>query len=297
MAHIVHMSMFVHTTAPRSICLFGVCPRCPSVLTWTNLRACGCLFYTGNSLSALHSLQHLQAGATSPSPVQMSASTRESHGAAPSSSVSCPQVTLSTTHPQVQTFPTRTVTSDLMSATQLSFAAFLERCIFVSASPPLQLPVPTPPLDAATQTFPHTAASRDVSTQLSFREFLASPSTHDVLCPTCARPVPSLLLEAAVQTPLHSVASHDASTQLRLTEFFIGCIFSNNPLDRQGSLSAHCNAGSASPPQPAYIATLCSPSSTSHAGDGHEDTTAPRVLPQPPLGLEKYASQCASHGT
>ena len=29
---------------------------------------------------------------------------------------------------------------------------------------------------------------------------------------------------------------------------------------------------------------------------GHEDTTAPRVSPQPPPGLEKYARQCASHG-
>ena len=43
-------------------------------------------YYKGNSLSALHSLQQLQAAASSPSPVQMSASTRESHGAAPSSS-------------------------------------------------------------------------------------------------------------------------------------------------------------------------------------------------------------------
>ena len=142
----------------------------------------------------------------------------------------------------------------------------------------------------------HTAASRDVSTQLSFREFLASPSTLDVLCSACDRPVPSLLLDAAVQTPLHSVATHDASTQLPLTEFFIGCTFSNDPLDRQASLSAHCNAGSASAPQPADIATLCSPSSASHASDGHEDTTAPRVSPQPPPGLEKYARQCVSHG-
>ena len=39
-------------------------------------------------------------------------------------------------------------------------------------------------------------------------------------------------------------------------EFFIGCIFSNDPLNRQGSPSAHCNAGSASPPQPADTATL-----------------------------------------
>ena len=119
-------------------------------------------YYTGNSLSALHSLQQLQAGVSSPSPVQMSASTRESHGAASSSSVSCPQVTHSAAHPQVQLEPTRTVTSDLLSvtlaeaATQLSFAVFLERCIFVHASPPRQLPAPTPSLDAATQTFPHT---------------------------------------------------------------------------------------------------------------------------------------------
>ena len=183
-------------------------------------------YHTGNPLSPLHSLQQLQAGASSPSSVQMSASTRESHDAAPSSSVSCPQVTLSATHPQVQMDPTRTVTSDLMSATlaeaatQLSFAAFLKRCISVSASPPPPLPIPTPSLDAATQTIPHVAVSQDVSTQLTLEEFLAPPSMHDVLCPTCSRPVHSLLLEAAVQTPLYSVASHDASTQLPLTEFF-----------------------------------------------------------------------------
>ena len=145
----------------------------------------------------------------------------------------------------------------------------------MNASPPLPLPVPTPPLDAATQTFSHTAASRDVSTQRSFEVFLAPPSTHDVLCPTCSRPVPSLLLDAAVQTPLYSLASHDASTQLPLTVFFIGCIFSNEPLDRQGPPSAHCNADSVSPPQPADIATLCSESSASHASDGHENTTNP----------------------
>ena len=63
----------------------------------------------------------------------------------------------------------------------------------------------------------------------------------------------------------------------------------------------HChrhifNAGSASPPQPPDIATHCSPSSASHASDGHEHTTAPHVSLQPPLGLEKYARQHASHG-
>ena len=195
------------------------------------------------------------------------------------------------------------------AATQLSFAEFLERCICLSAHPPPPLPITTPPLDAATQTIPHIPVSQDVSTQLPLEEFflryvhphnlsgaLAPPSTHDALCSTCSRPVPLLLLDAAVQTPLYSVALHDASTQLPLTEFFIGCTFSNDPLDCQSSPSAHCNAGSASPPQPADIATHCSPSSASHASDGHDDTTAPRVSPQPPLDLEKYARQCASHG-
>ena len=99
-----------------------------------------------------------------------------------------------------------------------------------------------------------------------------------------------------MQTPSHSVASDDASTQLPLAEFFIGCIYFNDPLDRQASPSAHCNGGNASPP-PADIATLCSPSSTSHASDGHGHTTAPYAPPQPPPGLEKYAPLCASHGT
>ena len=222
-------------------------------------------------------------------------STRESHDAGPSSCVSCPQVTLSATHPQVQMDPTRTITNDLLSATlaeavtQLSFPEFLQRCNLLIAPPPPRPPVPTPPLDAATQTLLHSAASRYASTQLSFSEFLASPSTHDVLCPTCTRPVPSLLLDATVQTPLHSVAAHDATTQLPLTEFFIGCIFTNDPSDRQASPSAHCNAGSASPPQPADTTTLCIPSSASHASDGHVRTMAPRVLLQPPPGLEQYA--------
>ena len=97
-------------------------------------------------------------------------------------------------HTEVQTGPTRTFTNDLLSATlaeaatQLSFAAFLERCIFVHASPPPHLPIPTVSLDVARQTFSHTAASRDVSTQLSFMESLASPSSLDALCPVCAAP-------------------------------------------------------------------------------------------------------------
>ena len=121
---------------------------------------------------------------------------------------------------QVQTGPTRTATSNLMSATlagaatQLSFAQLLERCILLRASQPPPLPSPTLLLDAATQTIPHIAVSQDVSTQLPLAEFslrcmhlqnpsgaLVPPSTHDVFIPTCSRPIPLLLLDAAVQTP------------------------------------------------------------------------------------------------
>ena len=143
-------------------------------------------------------------------------------------------------------------------------------------------------LDAAVQTPPHSTVSQDVSTQMG------------------ARSASSFSLDAAVQTPIRSTVSHDTSTQLPLTEFFIGCIFSHDPFDRQGSSSAQGDIGSASPPQPPDIATTCSLSSSSLDRDDHVRTLAPRVLLQPPPGLEQYAPPpglaidahlCTSHGT
>ena len=102
------------------------------------------------------------------------------------------------------------------------------------------------------------------------------------------RPASSSSLDAAVQTPV----TQYCITRLPhkpLTEFFIGCIFSNDPFDRQGSSSVQGDIGSASPPQPPDIATTCSLSSSSLDRDGHVHTMAPRVLLQPPRGLEQYA--------
>ena len=285
--------------------------RQPHGTTWWNHS-----YYTSIPLSALHSLQQLQAGASSPSPVQISASTQESIVA--QRLVSCPQVTHSAISPQVQTGPTRTVTSDVMSATlaeaatQLSFAQFLKRCNFLRASPPHPQPNSTLLLDAATQTLPHSAVSTDASTQLPLAEFSfgciypedplggSVPPAHDITCPTCSGPIPPLLQDAAVQTPSHSVASADATTQLSLTEFFIGCIYSNDLLDRSDPPPTHCSASCASLPQPTDTATICSPSSTSRTSDRHACTTAPRAhlhsAPPPPPGLENYAHLCASHG-
>ena len=75
----------------------------------------------------------------------------------------------------------------------------------------------------------------------------------------------SFSLDAAVQTLIRSTVLHDTSTQLPLTEFFIGCIFSNDPFDRQGSSSAQGDIGRSWPPQPPDFATTCSLSSSSLA--------------------------------
>ena len=61
-----------------------------------------------------------------------------------------------------------------------------------------------------------------------------------------------------MQTPVRSAVQHDAATQLPLTEFFIGCIYSNSPLDRQNPVRQ-------SPPS----------------------VQGSHVLPPPPPGLEQ----------
>ena len=63
-----------------------------------------------------------------------------------------------------------------------------------------------------------------------------------------------------VQTPVRSTVLHDAATHLPLTEFFIGCIYSNDPLDRQNFVRQ-------SPPS----------------------VQGPRALLQPPPGFEQPA--------
>ena len=97
-------------------------------------------------------------------------------------------------------------------------------------------------LNAAVQTLPHSTLSQNVSTQMGSRS--ASSFSVDVF----------------VQTPIRSTVLHDVSTQLPITEFFIGCIFSNDPLDRQNLVRQ---------PPPSV--------------------QGPRALLQPPPGLEQLA--------
>ena len=99
----------------------------------------------------------------------------------------------------------------------------------------------------------------------------------------------SFSLDVFVQTPTRSTVSHDTSTQLPLTEFFIGCIFSNDPFDRQCPSSVQDDIGSVSLPPLLDIATTCALSSSSLDSDDLVRTLAPRALLQPPPGLEQYA--------
>ena len=89
---------------------------------------------------------------------------------------------------------------------------------------------------------------------------------------------------------MRSTVLHDVATQLPLTEFLIGCIFSNDPLDRQNfdrqsPSSVQDDIGSVSPPLHPDIVTTCTLTRSSL-----DRTLAPRALLQPPPGLEQFAS-------
>ena len=68
--------------------------------------------------------------------------------------------------------------------------------------------------------------------------------------PPRLQPSPTLLLDAATQTFPHSASSADATTQLPLTEFFLGCTYSNDPVDRSVPPPTHGNASSSQQHQP-----------------------------------------------
>ena len=225
------------------------------------------------------------------------------------------------------------------AVTQLSFLEFLQRCnLLIAPLQPSQLPVPISPLDAAVQTSSPCDASQDASTQTSDQPVSSlsfdvavqtsfhsvhtssldaavqtiphSTLSQDVSTQMGSRSASSFSVDVFVQTPTRSTVLHDVSTQLPLTEFFIGCIFSNDPLDRQNfnrqrPSSVQNDIGSVSPPLLPDIVTTCTLSSSSLDSEDHVRTMAPRALLQPPPGLEQYAPHpglaidahlCTPHG-
>ena len=253
---------------------------------------CNHSYYTGNSFSAPHFVQQLQNG-TIATPVQPLASIQEVNGAASSGFVSSSLSSCSAISSQVTAGPTRIVTGDVMplaeAITQLSFIEFLQRCgVSIAPPQPPQLPVLISLLDAAVQTTSPSDASQDPSTQtsdqpvssLSF-DVAVQTSSHSVRTSSLdavvqtiphstlsqnistqmgSRSASSFSVDVFVQTPTRSVVLHDVAIQLPNTEFFIGCIFSNDPLDRQNLVRQ---------PPPSV--------------------QGPRALLQPPPGLEQPA--------
>ena len=175
--------------------------------------------------------------------------------------------TATSAHP-VLAGPTRNVTGEAMptslaeALTQLSFLEFVQRCnLLIAPSQPTQLPAPISFLDVAVQTATPGEVSQDASTQTSdqpvsslsldvavqtiFHSVRSSSLnaavqtvphsifSQDVSTQMGSRPVSSFSVDTSMQTSIRSVVQHDAATQLPLTEFFIGCIYSNSPLDRQ----------------------------------------------------------------
>ena len=249
-------------------------------------------YYTGNSLSALHSSQQFHDDTVSTS-VHPLVSTQQINDTTPSCSALGPQLLHGHIGSPVLAGPTRNVTGEAMptslaeALTQLSFLEFVQRCnLLIAPSQPTQLPVPISLLDVAVQTASPCEISQDASTQTSDQPVSSlsldvavqtifhsvrsssldaavqtiphSTLSQDVSTQMGSRPASSFSVDTSVQTPIRCVVQHDAATQLPLTEFFIGCIYSNSPLDRQNPVRQ-------SPPS----------------------MQDPHVLPQPPPGLEQ----------
>ena len=146
--------------------------------------------------------------------------------------------------------------------TQLSFLEFVQRCnLLIAPSQPTQLPASVSLMDVAVQTASPCEVSQDSSTQTSdqpvsslsldvavqtifhsicsssldaaVQTFSHSSLSQDVSTQFGSRPASSFSADASMQTSTHSVVQLDAATQLDLTEFLIGWIFSDNPSDRR----------------------------------------------------------------
>ena len=249
-------------------------------------------YYTGNSLSALHSSQQVHDGTVFTS-VHPRASTQRLIDTTPSCSALGSQLLHGHTGSPVLAGPTRNVTGEAMptsfveALTQLSFLEFVQRCnLLIAPSQPTQLPAPVSLMDVAVQTASPCEVSQDSSTQTSdqpvsslsldvavqtifhsvcsssldaaVQTFSHSSLSQDVSTQFGSRPASSFSVDTSMQTSTHSVVQLDAATQLDLTEFLIGWIFSNSPLDRRNPVRQ-------SPPS---------------VLDSH-------VLPLPPPGLEQ----------
>ena len=227
-------------------------------------------YYTGNSLSVLHSSQQVHEDSV-PTSVNSRPTTQQLIDNMPSCAAIGPQLLHHNTGSPALAGPTRYVTGETMptsfdvALTQLSFLEFVQRCnVLTAPSQSTQLPASVSLVDVAVQTAapcevsldsstqtsdqPGSSLSLDVAVQTIFRSVCSasldaavqtiphSSLSQDVSTQFGSRTVSSFSVDASLQTSTHSVVQLDAATQLDLTEFLIGWIFSDSPLDRRHPL-------------------------------------------------------------
>ena len=162
-------------------------------------------YYTGNSLSALHSSQQVHEDSV-PTSVHSRPTTQRLIDNTPSCSALGSQLLHRNTGSPVLAGPIRNVTGDAMptsfdvALTQLSFLDFVQRCNLLIA--PSQSDSATSlcftRMDADVQTAAPCEVSQDSSTQTSDQP--GSLLSRDVAVQTISRSVCSSFLDAAVQT-------------------------------------------------------------------------------------------------
>ena len=193
-------------------------------------------YYTGNSLSALHSSQQFHDDTVSTS-VHPLVSTQATNGTTSSGSAFGPQLPQGPISSPVLAGPTRNVTGEAMptsfveALTQLSFLEFVQRCnLLIAPSQPTQLPAPVSLMDVAVQTASPCDASQDASTQTSDQP--VSSLSFDVAVQTSFHSVHTSSLDAAVQTLPHSTVSQHVSAQMgaRRASSFSLDIFVQTPI-------------------------------------------------------------------
>ena len=306
MTYIVHMSVPVHTTPPCSICFsvfVFVVPPCPygrtsehAAATWHHWVES--LLLHGQSALIITFSPTVTSWCELPVFCADVGSTRESHGAATSSSVSCPQVTLSATHPQVQTDPTRTITNDLLSATLAEAATQLSFCCLSGAlhlcqrlrRPSCQSP---PHLWMPLRRLFHTPLPlgtflrnpRSVSSWLHLLSLMFSAlrvfdqSPRYFLMRLCKH----LYKASRLMMPPHSYRSRSSSSG------------ASSPITLQTAKPRHRHIAMLGAPHRLNLLTLLRIAAPAAPAMLATVTSTLRPHMSPP-GLEKYARQFASHG-
>ena len=143
---------------------------------------------------------------------------------------------------------------------------------------------------------PRSCLSPSSSSGASSPELLLPPPPTPPPPPSLPAQPYSAFKDTSTQASPHSAAFADAATQLPLTEFFLGCVYSDDSLDRQPSLPSHGNLSGAPLPHPKHMdaslhscPTHAAQRSTT-AGTGTRGSNSPELSPCIPVNAAPRAT-------